>query len=385
MNLRVASLFVLLATGASAQAPVPPSEASTPPPAAPTPPPEAPSQAPGPLSEPPLPSAADPCTTVEADYTAAFDDLVKGADEKALAALERVLAACPTHPYAGEFARLVRARLGPGAKLAEAALTGPEQPTGFARGGLLVWQTMHGAAQGLLLCGIADCESRGALGAALLGASIGAGTSWLMTKNGITPGQSAAINSGTTWGVWYGLVAITVFELDDDGALGTVMASMAALTTAGIGLAVFNPPTAGQVSLANSGGLWSGVVMALFLFTSDNSDEETFMAVESVVTGLGLTTFALLSRSYPVSRGRVLLIDAGGILGGLLGAATVALLSEDGDAILIGSAVGALGGLGLTTWITRDFDGPPDSGPQVTLAPTLMGRQGAGLVLGGRF
>jgi hypothetical protein len=370
--------MLLLATGASAQSPGVPSTPAMQPS-------EAPSPAPGPLSEPPLPSSSDPCAAAEPDYMAAFDALVKGEDEEALAALERVLLVCPTHPYAGEFARLTRARLGPGVKLAEAALAGAEQPTGFARGGLVVWQTLHGATQGLLLCAIADCETRPFLGAALAGAAIGAASSWLLTEQGITPGQSAAINSGTAWGAWYGIVAITVFEIRDEAALGTVMASMAALTGAGVALAVLNPPTAGQVSMANSGGLWAGVVTALFLLTANDGDTKTFMAIESVVTSVGLTSFALLSASLPVSRGRVLLIDAGGILGGLLGAATVALLSDDRDAILVGSAVGTLSGLGLTTWLTRNFDGPPESAPQVTLAPTLLGRQGAGLVLGGRF
>jgi hypothetical protein len=100
---------------------------------------------------------------------------------------------------------------------------------------------------------------------------------------------------------------------------------------------------------------------------------------------VGLISFALLSQSMPVSRGRVLLIDAGGILGGLLGAAAVALATDDGDPILVGAGVGVLGGLGLATWLTSDFDAPARTGPQVTLAPTLMGREGAGLVLGGRF
>ncbi|MDY7230728.1 hypothetical protein [Hyalangium rubrum] len=362
MTLPLASLLSLLATVAVAQ------------------------ESDAPMSAPPLPSASDPCSSAEEDYTSAFNALLKGRDEEALGALERVLATCPTHPYAGEFARFARSRLGPGAELAEAALTSGEKPTGFARGGLVVWQTMHGASQGILLCVIADCDARGGLGAALLGAGVGATASLLLTPNGVTPGQSAVINSGTTWGVWYGITAISLLDMNDsDAEIGTVMFSMASLTGAGVALAMLTSPTAGQVSLTNSGGLWAGGVMALFLATADSGDMKTFFAIESAVTSVGLLSFALLSQSVPISRGRVLLIDSGGILGGLLGAAAVALVTEDGDPILFGAGVGALAGLGFTTWLTRDFDAPDSAAPQVSFAPTLMGREGAGLVLGGRF
>jgi hypothetical protein len=136
--------------------------------------------------------------------------------------------------------------------------------------------------------------------------------------------------------------------------------------------------------MANSGGLWSGVVTALILSTLDG-DTKAFFGIESVVTGVGITSLALLSRTYSVSRGRMLLIDSGGILGALLGGASVALLGGDSKPVAIGAAFGTLAGLGLTTYITRDFDGPSTPEPEVTLAPTVLGHGGAGLMLGGRF
>jgi len=370
MPLAHAVLVILLATVATAQ-PAP-----------------APSAADAPLTTPPLPSSSDACASTESDYLRGFDALVEGDDKAALEAFERVLAACPTHPYAGEFARLARTRLGPGARLAEATLLlSPEKPTGFARGSLVVWQTLHGATQGALMCGIIDCEGRGYLAASLLGAGVGAAVSWYATEEtGVTSGQSAAINSGTTWGVWYGVAAIEVFDIDNEDALATVIGSMASLTGVGIAVALLANPTAGQVSLANSGGLWSGVVTALILAAVGDGEASAFFAIESVVTGLGITSFALLSKSFPVSRGRMLLIDSGGILGGLLGAATVALLgAEDGEPIAIAAAVGSLSGLALTAYITRDFDGPSTPAPEVSLGPTVMGRGGVGLMMGGRF
>jgi hypothetical protein len=367
MPLAHAVLVILLATAAAAQ------------PA---------SQADAPLTTPPLPSSSEACTTSEADYIRGFDALVEGEERAALEAFEHVLAACPTHPYAGELARLARTRLGPGARLAEAALLlGPEKPTGFARGSLVVWQTLHGATQGILLCDIINCEGRGYLAASLVGAGVGAAAAWYATQEtGVTAGQAAAINSGTTWGAWYGLAAAEVFNLNGEDTLPTLMGSMLSLTGVGIAVAMLSNPTAGQVSLANSGGLWSGVVTALILVAIGDGDARAFFAVESVVTGLGITSFALLSKSFPVSRGRMLLIDSGGILGGLLGAATVALLgADDKEPIAISAAVGALAGLALTTYITRDFDGPSTPAPEVALGPTILGRGGVGLMLGGRF
>ena len=377
MSLALTSLFLVLATGASAQASDTPAAAVRPS--------DAPTAPTAPLSTPPLPPVADPCTRAEDDYNQAFEALVKGQDEQALAALERVLAICPTHPYASELARLERARLGPGVKLAEAAVLGLEKPTRFARGSLVVWQTLHGASQGALLCAIADCSERAFLGVALLGAAVGASTSWMLTEEGVTSGQSGVINSGTTWGVWYGIAAIEMFKIDGTGSAGTVMASMAGLTGVGIALAVLAPPTAGQVSMANSGGLWAGVVTALFLAATDGGSTESFFAIESVVSGAGLITFAVLSNPYPTSQGRVLLIDSGGILGGLLGAAIVAVAGGDGKGAAVGAGIGALTGLGLTTYITRDFDTPDTHTPQVAFAPALLGRGGAGLAIGGRF
>jgi hypothetical protein len=374
----LAGLLGLLATTASAQ-----STASQPAEARPSA--TAPAPAPAALSAPPLPTAADPCAQTESDYTEAFDDLVQGEDEKALAALERVLAVCPHHPYAGELARLARARLGPGAQLAEASLLTVEKPSGFARGSLVVWQTLHGATQGALLCAIADCEARAALGVSLLGAGAGAAVSWLLSDGGVTSGQSGAINSGTTWGIWYGLATIGMLDLDGDTSAGAVMASMAGFTGMGVAVALLLVPTAGQVSLANSGGLWTGVVTALILATMDNGDTKSFFAIESLVSTVGILSFAALAQNYPVSQGRVLLIDSGGVLGGLLGAATVALLGGDGDGAAIGAGVGALAGLGFTTWLTRNFDTPASAGPQVSMGPSLLGQQGMGLMVGGRF
>lgn len=349
---------------------------------------EAPRASDAPMAAPPLVSAApETCSaSAEADYDAGFNALVEGREQAALEAFERVQLACPQHPFASEFARLARTRLRPGQQLAEAATSvlGPETPSGGARASLTVVQTLHGATQGILLCAIAECEGRALVAVSLLGASLGSAGSLLLTERGLTSGQASAINSGTLWGFWFGIASLMAFELEGDAAIAAPVIGAAGLTGVGILLAQFVRPTAGQVSMANSGGLWAGVVMALLLATSDSSNSETFFAIELGTTAAGILSLGLLSHTFPVSRGRMLIIDAGAILGGLLGASVTYMAAADsGDAILVGTGVGVLAGLGTAAYLTRDFDAP--EAPQATVVPSLMGREGAGVAVVGRF
>ncbi|RKH62999.1 hypothetical protein [Corallococcus aberystwythensis] len=346
----------------------------------------------GAVSAPPLVPSDEACAA-ESDYVAGFDALVRGEDARALEALERVLQVCPRHPYAPELARLARTRMEPGARLAQDTLARPvvsseEGPSKGARASLTVVQTLHGITQGILLCEISDCQdTRAYVAVSLLGGGAGAAISLLATRSGMTQGQAAAINSGTVWGFGFGLASIGSFDLDGDSSTGAVMAGALGFTGLGILVAELARPTAGQVSLANSGGLWSGVVAALLMATQSNSDTRAFFGIEQGVVGAGLVTFALVSRNLDISRGRVLLIDAGGILGGLVGLSALFLALDDdhGDALLVGTAVGVVAGLGTATFLTRDFDGPDDA-PAVSVVPATLGRHGGlGLAVLGQF
>ncbi|NMO17692.1 hypothetical protein HPC49_22160 [Pyxidicoccus fallax] len=367
---------LLLVTLVTAQAPATPRT------------PEAPAES-STVSAPPLVGTPEACSaSAESDYTAGFDALVEGRDREALESFERVLSACPQHPYATELLRLARTRLIPGGRLAAAAASerGPEGRSDSGLAAMTVVQTLHGAAQGILLCAIAECSAQGVAAASVLGAGAGAATVLLLAKgSGVTSGQAAAINSGTVWGFWFGIASLLAFDLGGDDAIGTVMLGGAGFTGVGILLALTARPTAGQVSMANSGALWTGVVTALLLATSDSDDTETFFAVELGATAAGLVVLGALSTTFEVSRGRMLIIDAGGIIGGLLGAASTFVLAGEnaGDEILVGTAAGVVGGLALTAYLTRDFDTP--DAPQAVLTPTLLGRDGMGLAVVGRF
>ncbi|MBU8898820.1 hypothetical protein DRW03_10390 [Corallococcus sp. H22C18031201] len=338
------------------------------------------------LPAPPLVASPTACAQ-ETEYEAGFNALSQGRDVDALQLFEHVLTACPQHPFAEEMARLAKTRLNPGARLAQATVMemSRETPSGGARASLTVFQTMHGITQGILLCVVANCNAQTGVAVSLLGGGLGTTLALLGSANGITAGQAAAINSGTMWGLGYGLASMGSMDLHGDARVAMVMGSTLTFTGVGLFIATQLHPSAGQVSMANSGGLWAGVITGLFLGTINGRDSQTFFAVEQGVVSAGIIGMALLSRSEPVSQGRMLLIDAGGILGGLLGASLLFIADENnGDAILVGSGVGALAGLASATWLTHNFDLP--AAPAVTIAPARLGRgAGAGLAVMGRF
>ncbi|RKG73382.1 hypothetical protein [Corallococcus terminator] len=344
------------------------------------------------MPSPPLVEGPPEACAAESDYLAGFDALVRGEDAQAVESLERVQEACPQHPYAPELARLARARLTPGGRLAQETLARPvvseEGTSRGARASLTIVQTLHGITQGILLCEIAGCDdSRAFVAVSLLGGGAGAAAALLLTQGGLTPGQAAAINSGTVWGFGYGLASISSFDLDGDNALASVMVGAAGFTGLGVLIAEFGNPTAGQVSLTNSGGLWAGVIAGLLMATQDTNETRTFFAIEQVVVGGGLISMALLSRNLDVSRGRMLLIDSGGILGGLTGLSALFLLLGDdanSEVYLVGTATGVVAGLAATAFLTRNFDAP--DAPAVTIVPAAMGRHGGmGLAMLGQF
>ncbi|WP_426733524.1 hypothetical protein [Myxococcus faecalis] len=348
---------------------------------------EAPVRSSDTLTAPPLMATPEACPPEsETLYKEGFDALSKGDDEEAAERFRQVLELCPQHSHAPELERLARARLKPGAKLAQAAVfENTERPTRGAAASLTVIQTMHGAVQGLLLCAIAECADRAYPASALLGAGLGTLSTLLLVQDGVTPGQASVINSGTMWGLYFGVASLIALDLEEDEAFGSVALGGAAFTGIGIVLATTLKPTAGQVSMANSGGLWAGVLTTLFLGTVDGESTETLFGAQMASASAGIIAFSLLSRNLPVSRGRMLIIDAGGIIGGLMGASSMLLLTgnNDEDPILIGTGIGVMGGLALTAYLTRNFDARRL--PPVAVTPTLMGRNGAGLAMGGQF
>jgi hypothetical protein len=152
-------------------------------------------------------------------------------------------------------------------------------------------------------------------------------------------------------------------------ALGQVLWSLAA-------------PTEGQVALANTFGVWSGLLTLQIIALLEVNNENTATGLILGMVDLGLVAGAYVAHRYPsISRGRTLLIDAGGIVGGLAGGGMAIIIggNDVDDKLGLGSMlVGTMSGLVAATYFSRNWDGR--SAPPVRLS--LMPHQGGGIMAG---
>jgi hypothetical protein len=128
-------------------------------------------------------------------------------------------------------------------------------------------------------------------------------------------------------------------------------------------------------SLAASGGIWAAAATAQLIGALDvDGDERSFFAAMLIATDLGLVGGALLASELPVSPGRALLIDGGGLLGTLTGLGVSVLVQGDDvrqGPTLGAGLVGTLSGLGLAYYLTRDWDA--GAGGELSISPPRLG------------
>ncbi|MFO0695393.1 MAG: hypothetical protein U0230_17655 [Polyangiales bacterium] len=249
------------------------------------------------------------------------------------------------------------------------------RPTKGGRAQLVVGMSLLGAGVALELCGLVPCDhTRAWAGATLLGLGAGLGVSLLATpREGIPAGQASALNSGGWMGTLVGFeVAGLVSRYEADGSfvhyrapiLGVLGGQLGGIAL-GYGLDRVFRPRPGEVAMGDSAGIWlTGLVVGTVALANDGFDgNRTF--VRALMGGMlasttaGLVGGAVLGRHVRASRQRVLLIDAGGILG----AGTSALLAwlvRGNDLTgrgVAGSLIGgAVIGLGGTYVLTRNWD-----------------------------
>ena len=136
----------------------------------------------------------------------------------------------------------------------------------------------------------------------------------------------------------------------------TLGTGLAALGTAVL-LTRERSPSSGDVALTNSGGIWGLVTGGLTLAILEDASATTAQGVLLAGADAGLLAMALVARKVDMSRGRSLLIDAGGLLGALAGASIPAFAnSENGPAIGASGLAGMATGLAIATYVTRDWD-----------------------------
>lgn len=345
-------------------------------------------------------------------YQRAFTLAGVGRFDEAAALLMRVGRACPSHPYAAELLRLVRAQsvraemleglsMSSGDRATRTpstpALTAPEAPTGLARGELVGVQAAIGLIHGGLFCpffvsasGGGSCGPAGVVAPMFVGAALGAGISVVASWDGLRSGQGMVVESGSFWGSYNGflvaVVATNGLSFGTGVAAGVLFETGFALGLgAGVLTAVLARPRAGHVGFLNSGGLWGGAMglSAWIMSLGNGSNGAGFAASQLVGVNVGLLAAGIAGAFYPTSRGRMLLVDLGTLLGGAVGAGTGTLLAVAAGSsyYLVGPLIGGLSMAGIvagfvtTMAITHRIDYPAPS-PRVRSSFAPVGPEG---------
>lgn len=325
-------------------------------------------------------------------YHEAFRRLLTGEEAAARAELAGIEASYPGHPAARQAASLLAlARHMPPAP-PEAVLAAPpvevsprERLSRGARAELIIFQTVHGIVAGAELCAALECDGTRAHALSLMGGGLaGVGLSLLGSAGGVTAGQVELLDTGTLWGAW-NAIEIGIIAGQDGGEAGfwrTLLIGQG--LGLGVGGLLWLPfrPTSGQVAMASTVGVWSTVLTALSLAAADQNMSEAAIFTTLLVAGdLGLAVGGVAARDSDMSRGRTLLIDAGGVLG-LLAGALVASGTDSQATAATAALIGTATGLVVATYATRTWDAPPRS-VRLTAMPVPGG--GFGAMAGGAF
>jgi hypothetical protein len=367
------------------------------------------------VAQPAAPDAAPAASAAPADrsedrsdetwraYDQAFEALVAGNRARAKQLLDALLLVHPEHPAAGRarvLASLLAAPLQALDEPSPAATRAPDRggKTNAARAELIVFQTIHGVFAGVELCRALDCVGprKNALSLMTMG-GLGLGLSIATTRGGIRPGDTELLDSGVVWGAWNGL-GITAARDNSN-----FKPWMPMLVGQGLGLglggviAAGSHPSAGQVALANSFGIWgTGLTFFTILMVSDHNQSASKIWVPLIIASdAGLLIGGTVARGSSISRGRSALIDMGGLLGLLLGG-LIASGSDSAQAVGAALLLGTGAGLGVATLATSNWDRaspaptlaltrPLGLPTAMNLSPMPLAHGGGGLSLGGRF
>jgi hypothetical protein len=348
--------------------------------------------APAEPAKPAAPAEIDPRSDAAWQlYHQAFAALIQGEPSRARALASALLRDYPDHAATRRI-RDAHLGLAPGAADEPAPPSDradSEAPSRAARAELALFQSLNGIALGTELCIAARCDkAESYLGLELLGAA--AGTIGSLAAPDLTPGRRALLNSGTAWGAVNAVLLLIATNHDfNDQDVATGLLAGQGLGLVG-GAALFPlHPTAGQVALANSGGVWAGALTELTSAAiGSHLDQPARATIALIVIDGGIAAGGYLASRWPlVSRAQTLVIDAGGIAGTLGGGSLGVVISEStsGRTTAALAAAGAVVGLAAAAYFTRDWGdtGPSEAGAGAVhayLAPPEHGRGGiAGL------
>ena len=294
------------------------------------------------------------------------------------------LASGDADELAAALARLVQRRYGdtPAAARAAAVLAQlvETRPVGVSRAGrvgLISYTTLYGAWLGVAFPLMLESESPEAYGLGLLvGAPIGffGGRAFAHGRS-VTGGDAGVITWGGLWGTWQGGGWMNVLggdEVCDPPEFGggcydsgpeasDIVGAMVAGGLIGTGVGMYAADrtdigggTATMISWASLWGTWGGVASAIVL---DFEGEDEPLVAALLGGDAGLLAMALLAPRWDMSSGRAWLVNAGGVMGGTIGAGLDLIVQpSDEDVAILIPTIGAGIGLALGAHLTRDMD-----------------------------
>lgn len=334
-----------------------------------------------------LAQAQQPEADPWAEYHRAFQALALGHTDEARRILQDLAARRPDHPAAAYALRMAQALAPTPAPPAPA--DGLERRTGGARAELVLFQTIHGMAVGAETCVALECSGARAHAVSLLaGAGGGLAASFFASRGGLTSGQTLVIDSGVLWGAWNAIALLGarggIVDVEDRNVARSLLLGQTLGLGGGLVLARQLRPTEGEVSVATTVSVWATVLTLFAAAATEIDDEQQLWTALLVASDAALVGGAVLGRRHPMSRGRTLIIDAGGIVG-MLGGFLVAVAAEANSAPgeWLPPAIGTAAGLAIATVATRDWDAPT---PAATVGLSLTPTQGGALAgIGGTF
>lgn len=178
----------------------------------------------------------------------------------------------------------------------------------------------------------------------------------------ITEGEADLYSSGMLFGTYDALLIATM--ADQSGGSWATFALVGTVAGGGLGYLIAHAlkMSAGDASLAGSGGLWGTVFGLLFLGLVEPTGTNSIQATLLTTSNLGAAVGIGIGFGVSLSRSRVLLMDLGGLLGGLAMGGIAAIAFANGNnpnGLRISSGMvlaGILGGGALSLHLTRNLD-----------------------------
>jgi len=132
--------------------------------------------------------------------------------------------------------------------------------------------------------------------------------------------------------------------------------------------------SAGDATLITSLPGWSSFYWLMVMGIAQVNNGRFVLGSTLAAGDVGIVGGALLAQHVEMSRGRGRLVNLGGVLGGLLGGAVIALANIDSPQPAFGIVMaGTTAGLASAWKLTSGYDAPDVAGAQFQFGPTVIG------------